>query len=378
VHLLANSDPMNPTRSVALRRRRGAVNTVVVLLVGILTALVVLILTLVFLSRDQGLKSSGGSPGSSEKVAVSAGQTIRRSELPRPPVSPKRVGDPDRIRETLRVGKTYEIVIKAGLDARVEDKAWGFKQVTNLAYAAEMAIERVVESNDGRRVVELRRFVKSRNVKLLCDVEGVVIELGTPGMLLLGALDAVLPGTTAAFTFATPIVETPLGYGARGAAQAKAAKAVAHVDTLSGKAVRIAYVDGVGVESIEPVGCTLSDSERDFVFGTAVMSDCYILPDVKIAPGRDWTVEGSQLAGLLDPSLRGWTSGEVVVDRHGDSHEGGKDYAMLQIRSGSLSVDSSDARTRRIGSFSPRGTMRFCLADGFVDRRASAHSREPW
>ncbi len=351
------------------RGRRGGTNPVVVLLAGILAALVVLIGVM---ATQKGCESPGppGSPPERTGPVVAEGQTVRRSELINPPPSPKPVGDPERIKETLRAGKTYHVVLKAGLDSRVEDKAWGVKEVVTLAYAAEMAIDRTVEVNDGKRVVELRHFVTSRNVKLLCDVEGVSIELGAPGVLLLGALEYVQPGTTAAVATAKPIAEALLGYGGQAVARSNATRAVAHVDSLSGKKVRITFVDGVGVESVEPVGCTLTAEERDFVFGTATLSDCYILPDVKVAPGKTWAVDGSQFAGFLDPSLRGRPSGQVVIAREADTREGGPPHATLAIREGTVTVDSSDARNRRVGSFTPEGRLLYSLDEGFVDRAA--------
>jgi hypothetical protein len=231
-----------------------------------------------------------------------------------------------------------------------------------------MEVDRAVESNDGHRVVELRTFVRSRNVKVLCDVERVAIDLGAPGALLLGALDYLLPGTTEVVAAAQPLAEAVLAAGAREAARGGLTKAVAHVDSLSGKAVRIAYVDGRGVESLEPVGCTLSDQERDFLMTTAVLSDCYLLPDVTARPGATWAVDGAQLGGLVDPSLRGAASGELVLARDEDFAEAGKAYARLKIRGGTLAIDASDASNRRLASFNPRGELRYCLTDGHTDR----------
>jgi hypothetical protein len=350
--------------------RRGRTSPIVILLLsGILVAFVVLIVVLLT-QRDGGGgdKEDRGKTEPRPTSVVAEGQKVERTELPKPPKSPQPISDPNRIKETLKQGKTYAVVLKAGLDARVEDKAWGFKEVVSLAYAAEMAIDRTIESNDGKRIVELRHFVTSRNTKILCNVEQVTIDLGGPGNLLLGALDYLVPGTTETLAVATPIAEAILGTGAQQTAQSEATKAVAHVDTLSGKKVRITYADGVGVEAIEPVGCTLSAEERDFVFNNALLSDCYILPDVKLRPGATWAVDGSQLGGFLDPSLRGATTGEVIIARAEDDLEGGKQYATLQVQSGTVSVDRSDAATRRVGSFTPRGTLRFCITDGYVDR----------
>jgi len=347
--------------------RHGGTNPVAVLLAGILVALVVLIVVLVT-QRGGGDSGPSGPAREHSEPIIADGQTVRRSDLSHPPPSPKPVGDPDRIKETLRPEKTYHVVLKAGFDARVEDKAWWRKEVVSLAYAAEMVIDRTIEVNDGRRIVELRHFVASRNVKLLCNVEDVSIDLGTPGVLLLGALEYLQPGATAMVATAKPIAETLLGYGAEAVARSEATKAVAHVDTLSGKKVRIVYVDDIGVESIVPVGCTFTAEERDFVFGTAILSDCHILPDVKIGPGTTWTVDGSELAGLLDPSLRGRSSGQVVLAREADIREGDSPHATLLIREGTVTVDSSDASTRRIGSFTPVGSLKYDLDKGFVDR----------
>lgn len=356
-----------PSRTWASGQRRGGTSPVVlVLLAGILLALVVLIVVILTQKRSDSPGTSP-EPGGHAKPVVTDGQTIQRRDLAAPPKSPKPLDDPNRIKETLQAGKTYGVVLKAGLDSRVEDKAWGVKEVVSLAYAAEMQIDRIIEKNDGKKIVELRHFVNARNVKVLCNVERVTIDLGTPGTLLLGALEYLQPGTTGVVSVAKPIAEGILGYGAQEAAQSEATKAVAHVESLSGKKVRITYVDGVGVESIEPVGCSLSQDESDFVFGTAILSDCYIW-DMKKAPKEQWKVDGSQLSGLIDPSLRGRTAGEINFIRDADGQEGDRPYAILRIEGGALTIDSSDTSTRRIGSFEPRGTLRFSLSDKIVEQ----------
>ncbi|HEV3167987.1 MAG TPA: hypothetical protein VGZ22_28555 [Isosphaeraceae bacterium] len=363
---------ISTVRASWFRRRLGSTSpAVIMLLAGILVALVVLILVLMTQKKAPGPVPGGidrGTHDTGKGPPVRAGQTITRGELNTPPQSPRPVGDSGRIREMLLVGKTYRVVLKAGFDARVEDKAWGLKQVVNLAYATEMAIDRTIESNDGKQIVELRHFVTSRNVKLLYDVESVTVDLGLPGVLVLGALESILPGTTEVVLSVKPIAESLLGYGAHAVGQSKATKAVAHVDTLSGKKVRITYVDGVGVESTQPEGCELTTEERDFVFATATLSDCYLLPDIKCRPGTSWTVDGAQLVGFLDPSLRGAPSGEITIARDDDVQENGKQYATLQIKGGFVEVNASDDTTHRIGTFEPRGSLRYSISDGFVDR----------
>ena len=137
---------------------------------------------------------------------------------------------------------------------------------------------------------------------------------------------------------------------------------------LSGKTVRITYVDGVGIESVEPIDCSLSDSERNFVKASAVVSDYYIMPQLDIKVGGTWTIDGGQFGGFIDPSLRGVPSGEIVVVRDSNHTETGKQYATLRIQSGYLKINESDDRTRRIGTFTPRGTFRYSLSDRIVER----------
>jgi hypothetical protein len=347
--------------------RRGQTSLVVVmLLAGILLAITVLIGVLLTQRGGSGPETSGvaGSPATS---TVADGQVVPRREVADPPKSPEPIQDTGRIKETLQTGKTYRVVLKMGLNAKAEDKAWALKEVINLAYVAEMQIDRTIESNDGKRVVELRHFVTSRNVKLLCKVEEVTIDLGLPGTLLLGALDYIRPGTAATVVAAQPIVDAFLRSVAQQPAESEATKAVAHVDTLSGKTVRITYGDGVGVESVQPVGCTLSPDERDFLFATAVLSDCYIW-DLKAAPGERWTVDGAQFSGFIDPSLRGQTTGEIHLVRDADSQMAGRPVATLRIEGGTLMLDRSDVSTRRIGSFAPEGSLWFNQADKIVER----------
>ena len=105
-------------------RRGGASPLIPSLLACILVALVVLI-GLQVIRRGSGGPAQTATPAAQPGPAVADGQTVRRAELADPPAVPKPVGDPDRIRETARAGKTYQVALKAGLDARVEDKAWG-------------------------------------------------------------------------------------------------------------------------------------------------------------------------------------------------------------------------------------------------------------
>lgn len=160
---------VNEVNSPRPGQQAGINPVLAILLAGILLALLALIGLLLFQARggrNEGDQVSTAAPSAAPaKVAVAPGQTVERRALPKPREDPKPIGDPDRIRQALRVGGVYHSVLKAGMTARVEDKSWGLTEVVSMAYAAELQIDRTIESNDGKRGVELRHFVSSRNLK---------------------------------------------------------------------------------------------------------------------------------------------------------------------------------------------------------------------
>jgi hypothetical protein len=350
------------------------------LLVGVmslvLVALVVLIIVLVNQSPpptpvDKTEDPKPASTTTPEPVVAKPDQpvevaAVRQETKTPPPPPPKPIAKPTEIKHRLKEGKTYESTIKAGFVAKAYTQEWGIREEVNLTYLAEMQVSRKIEANDGKRIVELRHIKECRNAKLLARVENVSINLGLPGMLVLGALESWQPGTVATVTAAQPFAEAMLKGASQYHLDSKTAKAVASINSLSGKKVRIVYVDGEGVVSLEPVGCSLTESEFNYLSLTAVLSDCYIFPEVNAPVGHSWEVEASQLAGLLDPTLRGQASGVLRVTRNSDEQKNGRSLATLSMQSGTLTIDSSDKRKVQMAKFTPKGTMHFALDDGYV------------
>ncbi|MCL4205662.1 MAG: hypothetical protein KJ000_24535 [Pirellulaceae bacterium] len=331
---------------------------IVALLAAILLALLVLIVSVYW--------PGGGTTTGTGGTKKNGGSVIGRETLPDPPPAPKLIGDPGRIKEVAQAGKTYEVLVKGGFDARVEDKDWGIAKVANLGFMFELPVTRTIESNDGQQIVEVREFGQVLMAKLLCETD-VTIQLGVPGMLVLGTLEYIAPGSGTVLVAVKPVAETLLAIGAQAAIDDEMTKVKMRADSLSGKKVRITYVDGEGVKSVEPLGCTLDEAELDLIFQTAVLSDYYILPDLESVPGDTWSVDASQLIGFLDPSLRGRPRGTCVFKRDANHQRSNKLYANLRIESGTLELDSSDASRRRLLSFTPRGTLRYNVTDGFVE-----------
>jgi hypothetical protein len=343
-----------------VRRRLVAVNPVVlILLLAILVALIVLIWTMWPKKEKEGSRPEKITT----EIDTPAGVIRKPKKEDEVPPSPPPVKDPSRIKLMYKEGKTYEVKLQAALQARATDKRWILADtVINLGYMADMSLRRKIESNNGEKIVELRTFDKSRNAKFACEVD-FKISLGPIGTLAVQSLDFIEPGLGTGIILAKPLVESLASKGIEAIIKDKGLKAIGHIESLEGKTFRIAYEDGQGVTSIMPEGCNMTVSEKNFVFATAILSDCYIMPDVSVEIGEEWEVDGSQLSGYIDPSLRGLTSGIITVERNA----GGKDHAKLEIVRGILEINSSDGSKKHIGQFTPRGSFRFSFQEGFVE-----------
>jgi hypothetical protein len=346
----------NPQQNTAPRRRlRNPV--IAALLAGILLALVALVV-LIAIEIFKGDRNQGA------KTSI-IGEKITRDQISKPPEIPKPIGDPDRIKDVLQQGKTYRLVLKAGIEAVVEDKAYTLKTKTNMAYMGEFVIKRHIESNDGHRIVEIRTFESCKTLKLESHVDELKLDWGLPGELTLASLEVFQPGLGLGALAAKAVVETVLKNSADLTARDKIQQ-WHQLDSLSGKTVRIVFEDGQGMVELEPVGSSLTASEKDFVYHTSVLTDYYLFPDVKVKPSKTWKVDASKISAFIDPSLRSIPSGSITVKRGEDQTKDGKQLAKLTIESGYVELDGSDASTGRVGSFSPQGDLMFNITDGFI------------
>jgi hypothetical protein len=292
---------------------------------------------------------------------------------PKPPTPPPPVNNPNEVKEVAEQGKTYSIVANGTASARVTDKAWGTKTITNMAFAYETLIDRQIERNDGSTIVEVREFKSVKGIKGLCDSE-FKFDFGLPGTIVFGALhllDYFEPGlgTGAQISIASvkPFAEAIGSAGASMAADIETAKIVAQVNEFHGVRVRITYVDGKGVTIVEHLGKPLSQEQRDLIMNTAVLSDYYILPNVQVAEGKRWSVSASNLMTMFDPSLDAYPSGELTFERAGNHEYGGHPVAVLKIVEGTVGFDASDDRNRRVAQFWPSGTLNYNIKGRFVE-----------
>jgi hypothetical protein len=138
------------------------------------------------------------------------------------------------------------------------------------------------------------------------------------------------------------------------------------VDHLSGKKVRLTFVDGKGVTKVETIKGEMTAAERDFHFASSLLSDSLIIPDIDIKIGNRWYVEGSNFANLVDPSLLARTSGEVTLERGPDHIIQNKTCRHLTVASGRILFEDSDAKTGQIGYFEPHGSLFFSPSDQII------------
>ena len=288
---------------------------------------------------------------------------------PPKPEPPKPVGDPQRVRNVLQPGKTYETIMKMGLEATVMDKDWGIRKTCHLNYVFESRVRRTVKHNDGRTIRLDYRMVECRAVKVLSSVQ-VRFDLGELERGLLGALDeALLGGAGKQFVQdGLSVVYKIFDSLEQKKLEKKETKVFSMIDSLEGKNFSITYVDGEGVTEIIPIDCQLSEDERNYLEGLSVLADCKFLPDVESRPGSYWDVEAHALMDFLPPSWRGRPSGVVTIERVRDYKQGETQYAVLKMDRGSFQVNASDATRRRLGSLTPRGEMHYNITAGYVEK----------
>jgi len=312
--------------------------------------------------------SSSGTPqnttnkadSSKNEVIAPQGKVVERHENANPPPPPKPVANPDRVRQNLQPGKTYVTHTKGTLHVRATDKNWGIEEVVTINYAFEAQIDRAIESNDGTTIVELRHFRDLRSVKVVCKLEDVRIDLGPLGSFLIPQVQGTsLKPLIAGLRWVGVSPENLAGLE-------EASKVFQSVDRLSGKKVRLTFVDGKGVIRVEAVKGEMTAGERDFHLASSLLSDSLIIPDVDIKIGNRWSVDGANFANLVDPSIQARVSGEVTLERAPDHIVQNKTCRHLTVAGGRMLFDDSDSKVGQTGYFEPQGSLFFSPSDQVI------------
>jgi hypothetical protein len=157
--------------------------------------------------------------------------------------------------------------------------------------------------------------------------------------------------------------EVVLGTRGGAAGEPGQGKAYLRVGTLAGKKVRISYRDGLGVESIQPIACTLTAKEVEYLFNTPVAADCHFLAFAETRPGRRPTLDAGALAMFLDPSLPVIVRGKVRIEEAGN----GRGWKIWQPEDDSPTLRSAGPARRFVGSVSLAGIMQADPEGRFVE-----------
>ena len=318
--------------------------------------LLVLLITALYWSRTAGSLEVVSWP---DRPAVAEGDVAWRHEDLHHWEPSRPVADPDRIEATLQVGRTYLVRAKGGFVVPATHVDYhGRRRTVNLAYAFETVFSRTIEQNDGQRVVELRRFGGIWAVALL-SAEDLALDLGPPGEPLLQTLAPAEPHEGNRRVVPRLVAEAILPNAPETVAADAAAQAFWDSDSLSGKTVRLTYVDGVGVESIQPLGCTLNWADRNFLFLAPALWHGYALSGSGSNAPDGWSIDATQLMELMPPAMSRLAKGKILVRGDPDARPRGGRQVNLQI---------VGAATQPPGGapFSPTGRVQFDLRDGLA------------
>jgi hypothetical protein len=210
------------------------------------------------------------------------------------------VADARQVKLIMPEGQVCEVVVKGGLTGRLKDR--GSQYHTCVAYAFEMRYQGLVESNDGRRIVERRDYGNVRMAKLLSLVADMRLELGEPDAPLLDELSGCSdPGSGIAVASVGLVAKAILSGDTEAVTGCPASRAFLEEDLLSGKSVRLNHTDGVGVTAIEPVGWTLTRAVAAYLFRQTIVP-LPLLHDSSRCESAEFVVPSDHLGAFLDPS----------------------------------------------------------------------------
>lgn len=275
------------------------------------------------------------------------------------------------LKNVRREGKTYVSTALGNLTGRAAKKDWGIKGIANFNYMWGVQSTSYIEKNDGTTIVEVRSFDKVAETVTVNDV-GVSLDLP----------DEVAANLDFLFNLASEtLVGVPVGpwvsiINKRTLKIPDGVMDIMHrhnilpadVDPnqmagkmtmftqpkgkylLEGKKVRITFIDGQGIVSIEPLGCELTDSEVEVIKRSNFVMDHYVMPDREVAVDESWKVPGNVFGGVVDPRLTGKLDGEVTITRKDDIPLENSDYARrLAISGGKIQFVSQENNGRRVG-----------------------------
>ncbi|HYT88665.1 MAG TPA: hypothetical protein VEL76_08150 [Gemmataceae bacterium] len=300
------------------------------LLRGLIFATGAALLVLVgFLIASPWNRSDPPKPGTPEANLTPGAPPIRSTELPNPPPPPPPPPPKAEVRfkENLKAGKTYEVTTEMVFTMRGKHRDyWVIKADISMNYRAVAVVERKIEANDGQKIVELRTFkmVRATCLETPLKLESVRIDLGLGGDIIVGGASILKPELAPVLAGGRKVIE---GVELRGIAnqigldqtilnRADKVLVVTSMGRLEGKTVRLTYrAEGDRGVVVEAVTGDLTPEEYRFLAASVLPADAYLFPDMEVAKGASWQVDGGLFVGMIDPSLLARTEGKVALKR---------------------------------------------------------------
>ncbi len=228
-----------------------------------------LLVLLIGLHQRQELR---GPESANHLTAVMNGQVFRSApwlERPAPQANPF---TPEQLQQHLPAGSIHRVTTKGGFSGKLKIDPLEPHRQRYLAFAFDAVVDRTIESNDGERIVELRRFESIWVVSLISD-SPLHVELGPPGEDLLGGIAPRDAGEQRMSLPPEVVAQAILANGVPEGGFDSGAFAEIAAGSLAGKEVRITYVPGQGVQSIVPVGCELGRAEVAYLMSFPLLYD---------------------------------------------------------------------------------------------------------
>jgi hypothetical protein len=245
------------------------------------------------------------------------------------PGSPTAVADPQRVKSILPTGMTYIVSVTGGFVAGLREADYGHNRRLNVAYMFEMRYRRTIESNDGRRIVERRCFQEVRMAKIVSPADDMRLRSSESNGPILDNIEFPDPGSGIVVGPMHTVARAMLSYGVDSVAADPRSRAFLEHDALSGKTVRLTFVDGQGVISVEPIDWTLTSSAAYHLLCQPILH-MNLIPGQGSSGSRNCTVDLGHLAHFLDPSVAPSHPTDVLIEPAG-TREGTCDRYSLSL-----------------------------------------------
>lgn len=289
------------------------------------------------------------------------------------PVMPKYAPINDAVMlQNMRVeGKTYRSAVIAQVKGRATKKDWGVvNAAVGFEYVYSVESTGKIVKNDGLTIIEERTFSNVDEKLLVGDVD---LSLNIPKNGIAKTIARLYRIDDEIIDTVNEVVDT-VNRVSRVTLSEQHLKELVEVipsldpdkmkgkllmfskagnqRLLQGKKVRIEFKDGLGITRIEPIGCGLTDEEKEIIIRTNFIMDHYIMPDKKVEVGDEWTVNADVFSGLIDPRLRGAVGGEVTIMRAADAPDQNLDgnTRRLKLKNGEINVTIPDDKNRVTGT----------------------------